>query len=256
MKAKSFLSFTLVAVLITALSMAWACNKPQKLTPAKQKFDTVAVKKSVKQKSDTLTDTTSTIIFTFENYALGSLPASWSEYFGGRGKHTDWKITSLDSNKVMEQVSSDNPNNHFNIVVYDSLQAKDVELTVKFKALTGHFDQGGGLIWRFKDKNNYYVVRANPLEDNVVLYKVENGRRSSLPVMGKLISYGVKVKNLDKNWHTLRLVAKGNLFTVYLDGKELFQVKDNTFTNAGKIGLWTKSDAVTAFDDLQVKKLK
>jgi len=127
-------------------------------------------------------------------------------------------------------------------------------LEVKMKGVKGKMDQGGGFIWRWADKDNYYVVRANPLEDNVVLYKVKNGKRTDLEVLGKGRTYGVEVPALGNDWNDLKLDVKGNLFTVFLNGKEIFQVQDDTFAKAGKVGLWTKADAVSYFDDFQVIK--
>jgi len=117
-------------------------------------------------------------------------------------------------------------------------------------------DQGGGFVWRFIDADNYYVVRANPLEDNVVLYKVENGKRTDLPLIDKGKTYGVDVEPLGNGWNSLELKVSDDLFTVYLNKKQIFQVEDKTFPNAGKIGLWTKADAVTYFDDFEVIGIK
>lgn len=196
---------------------------------------------------------TETTWFDFENYTSGQLPGEWSEYYTGSGG-TEWKITEDNGNKALAQLYSDNPNNHFNVVVNDKLTARDMELTVRLKGVTGRHDQGGGFVWRFTDKNNYYVVRANPLEDNVVLYKVENGKRSDLPLVGKGRTYGVDVPPMGNQWHTLKLIVKGDVFTVFLNDKELFKVQDKTFTKVGKVGFWTKADAVTYFDDFEIQK--
>ena len=121
------------------------------------------------------------------------------------------------------------------------------------KAVRGDEDQGGGPIWRCKDENNYYVVRANALEDNVVLYKVEAGKRTDLKPLGaKPLAYGKKVPVQAGQWQKLQVSARGTHFEVALNGEHLFAVEDNTFTQAGKIGLWTKADSVTAFDDLKL----
>jgi len=124
------------------------------------------------------------------------------------------------------------------------------------KGVAGKMDQGGGFIWRYMSEGNYYVVRANPLEDNVVLYKVEDGKRTDLPLINKGKTYGVDVESLGKDWNILKLIVKDNIFTVFLNDKELFRVDDKTFPEAGKVGLWTKADAVTYFDDLQIKTLE
>ena len=210
----------------------------------------------VKSPNEITTDLSKDKTFTFENYETGKIPSGWSQYFTGKGKSTNWKVIDDNGNKVLAQLSSDHPNYHFNEIVFDGLQLKNVELKVRLKGVQGKTDQGGGFIWRFTDANNYYVVRANPLEDNVVLYKVENGKRTDLPLIGKGKTYGVKVPKLGSGWNDLKLTVKDDIFTVYLNGKQLFQVKDYTFTNAGKVGLWTKADAVSYFDDFKITAIK
>jgi len=230
-----------IIIFLFSISFFYNC-KPTKST--ENSAQSVVIKKDFKTTNDT--------IFNFENYQVGKLPGDWSQYFTGRGKITNWKVVDDKGNKVLAQLSQDRPNYHFNDVVFDKLNVKNVELEVKIKGVKGNMDQGGGFIWRFTDKNNYYVVRANPLEDNVVLYKVKNGTRTDLPVLGKGRTYGVDVKRLGNGWNTLKLIAVDNLFTVFLNGQQIFQVRDNTFTNKGKVGLWTKADAVTYFDDFRV----
>jgi hypothetical protein len=110
-------------------------------------------------------------------------------------------------------------------------------------------------VWRYRDKDNYYIVRANALEGNVVLYKVENGKRTDLPLVGKGRTYGMKERVPSGEWGTLRVVARDNHFEVYYNGKKLYDVEDETFKDAGKIGLWTKADSVIYFDDLQINVL-
>ena len=193
-------------------------------------------------------------IFDFENSELNKLPIDWSQFYTGKkGENPNWQIKADNTNKVLAQLTKANPNYHFNVVVFNKIVAKNIELAVDMKAVSGGMDQGGGFVWRFTDAGNYYVVRANPLENNVVLYKVKNGVRTDLPLMGKGRTYGVDVPEMGKTYHKLKLIVKDNIFTVFLDGKELFKVKDDTFENAGKIGLWTKADAVTYFDNFSVK---
>ncbi|NPA37623.1 MAG: DUF1080 domain-containing protein [Chlorobi bacterium] len=196
------------------------------------------------------------VFFNFENYKPGMLPDGWSQYATGKGDDTEWKIVDDNGNKVLAQLSKNNPNYHFNDIVFDGMNVKNAELKVRMKGVAGRMDRGGGFIWRFADKDNYYVVRANPLEDNVVLYKVENGVRTDLPLVGMGKTYGVNTEPLGEGWNMLRLVVKDDLFTVYLNGKELFKVRDNTFKKAGKVGLWTKADAQTYFDDFEIKPVE
>jgi len=126
---------------------------------------------------------------------------------------------------------------------------KDGFVEVKINPLSGHEDQAGGIIWRVKDANNYYVVRAPGLEGNAVLYKTVEGYRSSPPVKGRMFGYRVDVKVPSHNWSTLRVEFSGKLFTVLFNGERLFEVEDETFKDAGGVGVWTKADSVTLFDD-------
>jgi len=195
-------------------------------------------------------------IFTFEEYETDKIPDGWSQYYTGKSHITDWRIVEDQGNKVLAQLSEEDVSGHFNEIVFDGLKVKNVELKVRVKGVTGKRDQGGGFVWRFIDADNHYIVRANPLEDNVVLYKMEKGKRTDLPLIGKGKTYGVDVDPLGSGWNDLKLKVVDNIFTVYLNGKQLFQVDDKTFTKAGKVGLWTKADAVTYFDHFQVKELK
>ena len=239
---KVIVSLSVVAVITMSCSNAEnkVEKKHEKKHPSPKKVEVVDSAK-----------TASVVKFDFENYAKDKLPEGWSQYFNGRGD-TEWKVVEDNGNKVMAQLYSDNPNSHFNVVVNDGLKAKNLTLKVRLKGVTGKHDQGGGFVWRFIDKDNYYVVRANPLEDNMVLYKVENGKRTDLPLMGKGRTYGTDVPKLGNGWNDMKLVVVDDIFTVYLNGKELFKVQDSTFTQEGKVGFWTKADAVTYFDDFEV----
>jgi hypothetical protein len=194
--------------------------------------------------------------FTFDNYETGKIPSGWSQYATGVRDITDWRILKDEGNKVLAQLSKEDVSGHYNEIVYDGLKVKNVELKVRLKGVSGERDQGGGFVWRFIDADNHYIVRANPLEDNVVLYIMENGVRTDLPLVGKGKTYGVDVEALGSGWNDLKLTVMDNIFTVYLNDKQLFQVEDKTFTEAGKVGLWTKADAETYFDDFQIINIK
>ena len=133
------------------------------------------------------------------------------------------------------------------------MSAADVDLSVRFKPISGRVDQAAGLVWRYQNEDNYYIVRANALEDNVVLYKVESGQAHG-PAASKAKA-GPTARRptcLAGQWSTLRVVANGRLFEVYLNGAKLYEVEDATFSKPGKVGVWTKADSVTQFDDLTV----
>jgi hypothetical protein len=153
---------------------------------------------------------------------------------------------------VLAQINADPVSYRFPLCVYDGFIAKDVDVSVKFKPVSGQEDQAAGIVWRYQDPDNYYIVRANANENNVVLYKVEKGRRTDLPLVGKGRTYGAKAPIPSGEWGTLRVVATGSRFEVYSNGVKLFEVEDTTFPVAGKVGLWTKADSVTLFDDLTI----
>ena len=159
---------------------------------------------------------------------------------------------SPDRGNVLAQTDADRTSYRFPLAVYNDVTAKDVDLSVRFRPVSGRGDQGAGLVWRYQDANNYYVVRANALEGNVVLYKVEKGKRIDLPLKGSGRTYGKKADVPKDKWSVLGLTARGNTFTVSLSGQGLYEVDDTTFAGAGKVGLWTKADSVIYFDDLTI----
>ena len=192
----------------------------------------------------------------FEKDQTGAAPKDFTMALTGQGKPGVWTITedpaSPHQKHVLAQTDADPTSYRFPLCVYEKLSAKDADIRVSFKPISGKKDQAAGIVWRYQDQDNYYIVRANALENNVVLYKVENGRRTDLPLKGEGRTYGKKVPVPSGKWSTLRVTVQGNLFTVYLNDAKLYEVEDNTFTEAGKVGLWTKADSVTYFDDLQV----
>jgi hypothetical protein len=172
--------------------------------------------------------------WTFDDDETGAIAKGFTNEVG------EWKVAASDKGKALAQ-SAKNPNSVFNVTLISDTDAKDVDLTVRMKAIAGEHDQGGGLIWRAKDAKNYYLVRYNPLEDNYRLYHVVNGKRSLLQ--------NVDITHSD-GWHTLRVTMSGDQITCYYDGKKYIEMKDSTFPESGKIGLWSKADAQSQFDDL------
>jgi hypothetical protein len=193
----------------------------------------------------------------FDHVSPGDIPEGWSIAMTHQGGLPKWEVLKDESApskpNVFAQVSNDRTAGRFPLAVWDGATVKDGTVTVKFKTVSGAVDQGAGLIWRYRDPNNYYIVRANALENNVVLYKVQNGERLSLaPKDAVSNAYGVKHPVPKKTWTTLSVHFHGKLFSVSLNNEKLFDVEDATFTGAGKTGLWTKADSVIYFDDFQV----
>jgi hypothetical protein len=200
--------------------------------------------------------TASAQTFDFNKDKTGEPPKGFSTALTGHGKAGVWVVTKDDSSpdrgNVLAQTDADATGYRFPLCVQDRVTAKDVDISVRFKPVSGKKDQAAGIIWRYRDKDNYYIVRANGLENNVALYKVQNGKREQLPLKGGARAYSKMATAPKSQWSELRVAAKGNLFTVWLNGQKLYEVEDGTFTEAGKVGLWTKADSVTYFDDLKV----
>jgi hypothetical protein len=189
----------------------------------------------------------------FSDDAVGQAPKGFAfGYTAKAGAPGKWIVEAEGANKYLAQVDANNTRARFPAAVVSDISTADVDLSVRFRPISGSVDQAAGLVWRYRDQDNYYVVRANALEDNVVLYKVEKGTRTDLPVMGEGRTYGKKTEVPAKQWSTLRVVANGRLFEVYFNGTKLYDVEDATFTQAGKVGVWTKADSVTQFDDLTI----
>ena len=177
-----------------------------------------------------------------------SLPPDWESGVTGSGT-AKWEIVADDDAPSPRQVLKQSGEATFCWAANPGASVRDGFAAVKFKPVSGREDQAGGLIFRFQDANNYYVVRGNALEGNVVLYKTTNGKRSSLQVKGRMFGYGMDAKVVRAKWNTLRVDFSGPLFTVSLNGTKLFEVEDRTFEGAGGVGVWTKADSVTLFDD-------
>lgn len=200
------------------------------------------------------------LIIDFEDAADGAPPAGFSFARTGRGAPGGWEVVeepgAPSGTGVLAQTSTDATGFRFPLAVYEGWSGRDVDLSVRFKPIAGEVDRAAGLVWRYLDPDNYYIVRANALEDNVVLYKVEAGKRTDLDVRGAGRTYGVEAEVPSGAWSELRVIARGAVFTVFLNGTQLFQVDDPTFSEAGRVGLWTKADSVTQFDDLRIAALE
>lgn len=199
------------------------------------------------------------IVFDFEKDEAGKTPVGFSAALTGGGGRVEWRVQEVDdapsSEKVVAQLSDDRTNARYPQLVRNDFEARDVDVSVQFKTISGEVDASGGLVFRYTDNDNFYVVRANSLEGNVVAYKTENGKRSNIGVKGKGDAYGVEVEVPHQKWNALRVIMRGKLIEIILNDRKLFEVEDGMLTGAGKIGLWTKADAVTQFDDLSATSL-
>ena len=187
--------------------------------------------------------------FQFGKDDVGKVPAGWKADKTGKGDGSVWKVvedkTAPSKKGYVLAQTAEGPSSLFNLCVAEDTKYKDVEVSVAFKAIAGKRDQGGGIVWRYQDANNYYIARMNPLEDNFRVYKVTGGRRSA--------EFEDKEVKIPVNeWHTLKIKMEGDHIECYLDGKKYLDGKDDSIKDAGKVGLWTKADAQTYFDDFKV----
>ena len=192
-----------------------------------------------------MTDTAAT----FENDQIGTAPKGWTATLTGKGS-SKWTVEIDETAPSKSRVLKQSGQATFPLLLKDDTRIEDGFLEVRFKAVGGSADRAAGLVWRALDANNYYVVRANALEDNVVLYKTINGVRSALDIVGRKGGYGVTISVPANCWHSLRIDFKGTCFRASYNGTQLFEVEDSAFKNAGKLGLWTKADSVTLFDQI------
>ena len=187
-------------------------------------------------------------VYSFDADAPGQMPAKFHSAKTGGGTAEKWSViadpAAPSKPNVVAQTSTDQTDYRFPLLISDEGSFQDLDLSVRFKAVSGSIDRAGGLVFRLRDPNNYYIVRANALENNYRLYHVVNGRRSQFA--------GSNFKVTSGEWHELRVEATGNKITCYYDGDKKIEAADSTFKDAGKVGLWTKADSVTYFDDLKV----
>jgi len=191
------------------------------------------------------------LVWKFDSEPVGSLPEGFiiGTLFDGRPAG-DWQVMEFKSAPspphVLAQRMKTGAEHAYKTVLAENMTAANLDLQVSFLAVGGRGDMGGGLIWRAADDRNYYLARANPLEQNIRAYRVVKGVRHLLGNFDEIIPI--------QKWHTLRVVAQDEQIEVFFEGHTVLKLSDKTFSH-GRIGLWTKSDAVTYFDDLQLRKL-
>ena len=185
-----------------------------------------------------------------ERMTLGSPPAGFTFAHTGQGRAGEWTVIAdptATMGRAIQQTSMDSTDYRFPLAIHESLSVANLNFEARFKAVAGRVDQAGGIVVRLQDADNYYLARANALEDNVRFYRVVDGRREQLD--------GANLKVTSNEWHTLGLRAEGQRFTVSFDGIALFSTKDATFAEAGGVALWTKSDSITRFDQMKITPL-
>jgi len=180
----------------------------------------------------------------FEGTQTGAAPEGWTSTLTGSGD-PKWTVESDETAPLKSKVLKQSGRATYPLLLKNDSGIKDGFVEIKFKAIAGAQDRAAGIVWRAKD-----VTRANALEDNVVLYKTVNGVRSPLDIIGRKGGYGTDEKVPSDTWHILRIDFSGSRFRVSFNGRQLFEVEDSTFEDAGMVGLWTKADSVTLFDQV------
>ena len=176
----------------------------------------------------------------FDDMKVGTVPPGWTATQTGTGA-AKWSVDKDASAPSKPNVLKQSGQATFPVCIKNDTNIKDGFVEVKFKPIAGKEDQAGGVIWRVQDANNYYIARANALENNVTIYYTIRGKRTE--------KKRANIKVASSAWHTLRVDFSGNRFTVTFDGKKAIEWDDDTFKNAGKVGVWTKADSITEFDD-------
>jgi len=177
---------------------------------------------------------------TFDDLTTGAPPPGWTATKTGDGD-PKWEVVADDSAPTKSNVLKQSGEATYPVCIKDDTSVKDGFVEVKFKPISGKEDQAGGVIWRCQDAENYYISRANALEDNVTIYHTIKGKRTEKKRISTKVTPG--------HCHTLRVDFHGNHFVVIFDGKKALEWDDDTFKEAGKVGVWTKADSVTLFDD-------
>ena len=188
-------------------------------------------------------------VVNFDTAPLGKTPPGWTVAMTNHGAAPRWEIrkdlTAPTQPYVLAQLSTDPRDDRFPLAILDNLTLRDGDVSVRIKPVSGLAEKGGGLVWRYRDENNYYLVRTNAVANMVAVFKVENGRR--IPILS-----GVRHEIPSNAWSILKVSARGDRFQVYLDHRRILQVQDRTFSGPGRVGLWTVADSVTYFDDFRV----
>lgn len=186
-------------------------------------------------------------VLTFDNDVAGKPPTGFDFARTGGGAEGQWLVRAdpdKPENHLLVQESADPTDYRFPVAIVHDGEYRDLTLSVRARALSGKVDQGFGLVWRYRDANNYYLARCNADEDNCTIYHVIGGHRNAF------LDKSVRVAT--KTWHALKVAASGDHFTVWFDGQAVLDAHDGTFKEPGRVGLWTKADSVIQFDDLTV----
>ncbi len=195
----------------------------------------------------------------FDSSKPGTVPSGWTVAVTHKGAPARWivhpDVTAPSGPNVLAQLSNDKTRFRFPLAIYDKVVCRDGDVTVKFKLVGGKIDQTVGLVWRYQDPNNYYLVHASGNANNVAVFKLHDGKSTAIAPVGAderapFVPHEVE----ERHWNTLRVFFRGARASVYLNHRKLLEAQDSTFLQAGRTGVWTKSDTIAYFDDFRIDK--
>jgi hypothetical protein len=188
-------------------------------------------------------------VVNFDSCKIGQAPPGWTVENAGTGRTPGWEVrkdqTAPTQPYVLAEVSANSQSSASPLAILNDLSARDADVSVRIKPISGRQGLAGGVVWRYRDENNYYVARANALENTVSVFKVENGRK--IPILS-----GVRHPIPANSWSILKVSVRGSRFQVFVDHRRVLEGRDNTFSKAGRVGLWTLGDSTVYFDDFRV----
>jgi len=188
-------------------------------------------------------------VVTFDRAAVGHPPAGWTVAMTHTGAQPRWEVRRDDSgprpNFVLAQVSADHHSDRCPLAIFDGVSYRDCDVSVRVKPVSGMQDQSGGVVWRYRDANNYYLARVDAVSRNVAIYRIHDGER--LPI-ATAVPHDIALNA----WNILKVSVRGSRFQIYVNHRRILQADDATFKGPGKVGLWTVADSVTYFDDFRV----
>ncbi|HUB79932.1 MAG TPA: hypothetical protein VMB03_14090 [Bryobacteraceae bacterium] len=186
-------------------------------------------------------------VFNFDSYRIGQAPPGWT--MESPGAAPSWEIrkdkTAPTQPYVLAEIPAGRGDSHPPLAILNDITTRDADVSVRLKPISGHEGLAGGVVWRYRDENNYYVARADATLNTVAVFKVENGHK--VPLFTD-VKHPVPVNS----WSILKVSVRGPRFQVFIDHRRVLEGRDHTFSSPGRVGLWAMADCTVYFDDFRV----